>query len=632
MGFNLFFDVAALTILAFLIFSIVLKKQIIGTSNKFYLGVIVITLVATVLDILASLEFFPVKLLFVLNVFFLLFRAGTALSIFLYALNLGKIYRRIRKRKAIYLLIFIPYLILIGFLIANFFTKVLFDYTEGPVYTRGSLMWVAYLIGFLYLSGSIFVIIYSRKYFLPAQVIAMFVGFLAQIGAQVFQFFIGSVLVEMFVTAITLLALSLFIESPENFIDFKTKNLNYHSFTTDVQQLYDMGDSFNVIFIKVTNSSTVYNLYPYKQAVQFNRACSAKMSEDAKKIDKSSLVYFLGNATFAYVFSKREVENEMLKLIQDGFAKPMNQNGVGFQFVAKTCLVNCPEDCSNPADLVAFSTTFYDLTDDLYLDVKPYRQEKGNILFELDHILERAINEKTFSIYYQGIYSIQEKKFIAAEALLRLKDANFGTIMPNLMIPYAERRNKIVGIGRVVIEKVFNFYSSSLRGKLDYVEINLSPSQLSDPNLVNDIQTLANQYDIKPREIVFEVIESTAAMEEPNIEKNMRDLKELGYHFAIDDFGTGFSNLSRIMNLKVSVIKFDKTMTDLLANEEQDDFFLGILPVFRKRKITTLFEGVETKEIAEKLERMKVDQIQGYYYCKTIPEDLFLKHINKKDD
>ena len=84
MGFNLFFDVAALIILAFLMFSIILKKQLVGSSNKFYLVVIFTTLVATALDILASLEFFPVQLLFTLNTFFLFFRVGIAFTIFIY--------------------------------------------------------------------------------------------------------------------------------------------------------------------------------------------------------------------------------------------------------------------------------------------------------------------------------------------------------------------------------------------------------------------------------------------------------------------------------------------------------------------------------------------------------------------
>ena len=629
MGFNLFFDIAALTILSFLIFSIILKKQIIGLSNKIYLGVIAVTLVSTVLDILASLESFATPLLFTLNTLFVFFRAATAMMFLFYALNLAKMYHRLKKAKWAYLLIFVPLLILVVFLIINFFNKCLFDYLEGPTYTRGPLMLIAYAVGYFYIISSLIIVFLSRKYYLKRQIIALFVAFLTQVGAQTFQFFISTVLVEMFVTAITLLMLSLFIESPEHFIDYKTKALNYHAFTTDTQQQLDVKIPFNVIFIKITNVATLYNLYPQEEALNFNRSCNTTLVNKAKKLDKSSLVYFLGNSTFAYMFTKRDINSEMLALIEKEFSKPMSHNGISFQFLAKLCSVSCPEDCNNVTDLVAFSNTFFDLTDNNYLDIEPYRKEKGNLLFELDHILERAINEKSFSIHYQGIYSIKENRFIAGEALLRLKDPDFGMIMPSLMIPYAENRGKSVGIGLVVIEKVFSYFVSSLRGKIDYVEINISPMQLADQNFSADVARLADKYGILSKEIVFEILESVETMEDPNIENNMRLLRDQGYRFAIDDFGTGYSNLSRIINIDASIIKFDKTMSDLLLDDEHDDFFLGLLPIFHKRKIKILFEGVETKEVVDKLIKLKVDHIQGYYFSKIMPEDEFLSLLEQ---
>ncbi|MBO5529104.1 MAG: hypothetical protein J6A47_07295, partial [Bacilli bacterium] len=89
MGFVLYFDYAALIILIFLTASIILKKQVIGTSNKLYLLIIGFNFAATVLDILASKDTIPLPVLFFLNTLFMFSRAGTAVSIFLYASNLG---------------------------------------------------------------------------------------------------------------------------------------------------------------------------------------------------------------------------------------------------------------------------------------------------------------------------------------------------------------------------------------------------------------------------------------------------------------------------------------------------------------------------------------------------------------
>lgn len=632
MGFNLYLDIAALTILFFLIISIILKRQLIGTSNKVYLVVIICAFIATVLDIAASLAEIPIPVLFVLNTFFVLFRAATALALFFYACNLGKIYYRLKRKRWGYNVLMIPFLILAVFLIINFFNKCVFDYLEGPKYVRGPFMTVAYIVSYLYLIGALFVIFYSRKYHSTAQIIAIITVFLLQVGASIFQFFVGDILIEMFVAAITLLTLSIFIESPENFIDYKTRSLGFRPFAVNIERQLDLKDSFNVLFMHIENVSAIYNLYPHDKAIEFFRACNAYMSERARKIDHTLTVYFLGDATFAYVFYDRNKEEEMQRFVTTEFSKTMTHNGISYLYESKFCSVRCPEDCRDVTTLIGFSTTFFKLTEAKTLDLDRFRLPVGNLLFELDHILERAIHEESFSMHYQGIYSLSERRFIAAEGLLRLTDPVFGMIMPSLMIPYAESSGKISAISHIVMKKCFAFYAEKLRGKLDYIEINLAPAQLLDVNLPNKIADLAKEYGIQPHEIVFEVTETVAAKEDLAMENNIKALRDQGYRIAIDDFGTGYSNLSRIMMLDVSIIKFDKSMTDLLAHDDQDEFFLGLLPFIRHRNMTVLFEGVETKEVVDKLIRMKADHIQGYYFSKPINGEGFLELLKKQAD
>ena len=82
------------------------------------------------------------------------------------------------------------------------------------------------------------------------------------------------------------------------------------------------------------------------------------------------------------------------------------------------------------------------------------------------------------------------------------------------------------------------------------------------------------------------------------------------------------------MHLDIAILKFDRTMSDLLKDDAYDDFFRGLIPIFQRRKIKVVFEGVETKEVVDKLESMKADYIQGYYFSKTIPEEEFIELIN----
>lgn len=51
---------------------------------------------------------------------------------------------------------------------------------------------------------------------------------------------------------------------------------------------------------------------------------------------------------------------------------------------------------------------------------------------EINGIVSKAIEENRFEMYYQPIYSVREKRFLSAEALIRLYDETYGFISPGL--------------------------------------------------------------------------------------------------------------------------------------------------------------------------------------------------------
>ena len=53
-----------------------------------------------------------------------------------------------------------------------------------------------------------------------------------------------------------------------------------------------------------------------------------------------------------------------------------------------------------------------------------------------------------------------EKRFISAEALVRLEDERYGNIEPTIFLKYAELTNQIHVIGNFVIEEVFKFFEN----------------------------------------------------------------------------------------------------------------------------------------------------------------------------
>ena len=63
---------------------------------------------------------------------------------------------------------------------------------------------------------------------------------------------------------------------------------------------------------------------------------------------------------------------------------------------------------------------------------------------EISQAITKAIQEKSFKVYYQPIYSVAENKYTKMEALIRLIDENLGFIPPDEFIPLAEKNGDIL--------------------------------------------------------------------------------------------------------------------------------------------------------------------------------------------
>ena len=77
-------------------------------------------------------------------------------------------------------------------------------------------------------------------------------------------------------------------------------------------------------------------------------------------------------------------------------------------------------------------------TGQVMLASKLYDWNQLDIQNNIDRIIEQALENESFQIYYQPIYSTQEERFLSAEALLRLFDSQHGFISPELLILAAE--------------------------------------------------------------------------------------------------------------------------------------------------------------------------------------------------
>ena len=241
-------------------------------------------------------------------------------------------------------------------------------------------------------------------------------------------------------------------------------------------------------------------------------------------------------------------------------------------------------------------------------------------------------------MFYQPIYSILERRFVAAEAFIRLRDEVYGLVAPSMFIAAAEINGTIHAIGDFVLEDVFRFISvtdfESLG--LECIQVNMSTSQCIEINLVDKISTLMDKYHIIPERINFEITESAVDFDPDVVDQNINRLHGMGIHFALDDYGTGYSNVKRVTTLPVDIVKLDKTFVDGVDDPQMWIMVQDTIKMLKQMGKKVLVEGVEEEKVVRKFMDLGADYIQGceylqgYYFCRPLPERDFIEFMQEQ--
>ena len=338
--------------------------------------------------------------------------------------------------------------------------------------------------------------------------------------------------------------------------------------------------------------------------------------------------------TYALIFKTKnealDASNKILyDLSNDNFANTKYHPDV------RICIINSPNDFIDYDKLLIFASSFYskfNLTDRITIIEDVKNDNNFIITNNIDEIIDTALEEDEFEVYYQPIINMKEKKFKSAEALVRLISKKYGFINPGLFIPYAEKNGRIADIDTIVMKKVFKFISSDDFKKigLDYIEINLSMVDCMDNTLADRIINLMKEYNIAAKNINLEITESYDSLNNEASKENIKKLEEYGINFSLDDYGTGYSNIERFSKFPIKIVKIDKSLVDL-ANEESMKLVLkNTFKLIRELDRETVVEGVETEEQVIMFEEFGCNYIQGYYYSKPLPLNDFISFIEKK--
>jgi EAL domain-containing protein (putative c-di-GMP-specific phosphodiesterase class I) len=243
--------------------------------------------------------------------------------------------------------------------------------------------------------------------------------------------------------------------------------------------------------------------------------------------------------------------------------------------------------------------------------------------------LRAALAGQDFEIAFQPIVTLPGDAIVAAEALLRLTGPDGTSMSTPELISIAEETGLIVPIGAWVLREACRRAArwEKIAGRRISVSVNLSPRQLTHPDLVGHVQTALADSGLPAAALILEVTESVLLGDADRPLEALRALRTLGVRLALDDFGTGYSSLAYLTRLPLDILKLDRAFIARLVPDSQEAAVTAaIAQMAVALGLTVIAEGVETAEQADMLAGIGVDLAQGYLYARPMTAEALEGH------
>lgn len=439
-------------------------------------------------------------------------------------------------------------------------------------------------------------------------------------------------------TLITNILILLFtITMVEFYKDSVTGLLNRAAFKQYTEKEIDKRFNKGVYFIKLKNFEYLVNNcheVPMQDIIK-------QLAEYIKEFSMLSSIYYLGNGRYVIILRKYDKfdKEQFYKKLKENFCISFEVKGASINLSLFVAEMDIENDKINKKNFYKFLQSYDEMkyySSDLIEVVRGGNLGADRVQRHhyVEEAIERALVEKEFKMYYQPIVSAKTQRIISAEALIRLNDRVLGFISPEEFIPVSENNGKILEISEFVIDSVFRFVKETDLEAMgvEFIEMNLSMMQCMDRRLPQKLEYYLNKYDIDPKRINLEITETATNFDEERLKEQLIRVKKLGFTFSLDDYGTGYSNLVRVLEYPVDIIKIDKSII-WSAFHIRDNFVTlkNLISMFHDVRRKIVAEGVESEEQRDTLIELGCDYLQGYYYSKPVPEEEFVRftsHFN----
>ena len=235
-------------------------------------------------------------------------------------------------------------------------------------------------------------------------------------------------------------------------------------------------------------------------------------------------------------------------------------------------------------------------------------------LLELEKNIRYAIKNHSFSLMFQPVSSSEK----IAEVSIKLQDRNEKIIHQKHFMPVVKRLGYEREFDEIVLEKVLLICK-----KMDSVAFafNVSPSVLRNRRFVHRFKQMVEKENVDFDRFIIILSEKEVYANMKRYNDLIQEYRALGVRFVLDNVGSLNASVEYIKRLEVDIIRFDKPFGKHMDSPAYISLLHAYIGMCKELKMKSWIKMVDTKELKDSYEKMKIDYIQGNIVSKIINYD-----------
>jgi EAL domain-containing protein (putative c-di-GMP-specific phosphodiesterase class I) len=509
------------------------------------------------------------------------------------------------------LIIRIPCYLLELLLLTNPFTDIVFSVDENFVFQREIGIYIAYAMSGLYLLLCVWLLIQYWFTINNMKKVAMIYYLALVVLGTLIQLFYPYISCELLCEGIGLMGIMIMIEKDDDRLEAVTNVYNRNAFVQDTRNFFSLNREFTTVCVRLENIDILRKIYDHNKIDKLLRDIADFLMKPGRDLD----VYYINIRAFYILYTGeyvKSIDNQIEKIVER-FEKTWQAGNESVKIDITLLCAKSPKPFDKIDDLFLLATTNLDNNDKKVL--------KGDDLgflirrMEVEKAIGRGITEKGFKVTYRPLYSSDNMRIKAAEAVLKLIDSELGEVMPEEFLSIAADVGFIEELQMQTIESVCKFLNSGVDTsdmQLDFVVIPVMSIKTANEGLVKKVKEYLGHYKLPSSLFAFEVSESIDFYGHDSFDSMIDGFDKMGIKLFINDYEAAFLGLNPSTSYKFDGAKinvgdiFEKGVAD-----SSDIVLSNRTNMIRQLKKTIIIDGIDNYEYYSKLKDVSADYLGG---------------------